>query len=387
MPDPARRRAWTIALMLGAASCQSTTPSAEGIEGPATETAGPGDSTDTGDPALGDADESSTGDPAVPDACADACVDVTDEAGIALCQSCRCKAAFDDWLPPVTEMQCANAEPIVTYHATLTDTDFTLGPSPPSAMTCANPSLLTGSCRQGSRLGRIDHDDVTVYWICRDPYLELGGETIYEDMAVIGHNRRTGATCFWDDVNHVMHDDDAPPLDLREATDDERASFVERFAYADGSNCVQCHDHDPFLYTPYLQSTDWSSVAANKGPYHVVEIDGSARPTNVQHLVSPDAAPCTTCHRLGSDNTCSFFARDALADHKIDDYEPAVHDAAAPGSPHWPLAYWMPGTVHDLSDFAQWDASYGTARAHILQCCASPGVSVNGCEWADVPAQ
>lgn len=375
--DSPRRDAWAAALLLTAA-CRAAAPVEDELPEPESS------SSDTGFGTLDD--EASTGLPEAPDACADACADLSAGMGLALCQSCRCKVAFDDWLPPASDMQCANAEPIVTYHATLSDTDFTLDPSPPSATTCANPSLLTGSCRQGSRLGRVDHEDVTVYWICRDPYLEVDGRLVFEDMAVIGHNRRTGATCFWDDVDHVMHEDDAPPLDLVEASEQERARFVERFSYTDGSGCVACHDHDPFLYTPYLQSTGWSSIAAEKGPYHFVELDGGARPTNVQHLVSADAAPCTTCHRLGSENTCSFFARDALADHKTVDYEPQVHAATEPGSPYWPLAYWMPGVAHDLDDFGQWQEAYGAARDHVLQCCASPGVDTYECRWSPVPA-
>jgi hypothetical protein len=368
---------WVLALLVSVAGCGGAPPSDDDIEG---------STSDAADTDAGPHDEGSTGDPATPDACAEACGDLASREGIALCHSCRCKDAFDDWLPPASQLQCENAETIVTYHARLTDTGFELEPSPPSAVTCANPSLLTGSCRQGSRLGRIDHDDVSVVWVCRDPYLELDGRVVFEDMAVIGHNRRTGATCFWDDINDVMHEDDAPPLDLLAATEDERARFVARFSFTDGSGCIGCHDHDPFLYTPYLQSTGWTSVAADKGPYHLVDLSGAARPTNVQHLVSPEAAACTTCHRLGSENTCSLFAPDALGVHKTVDYEPAVHAATEPGSPHWPLAYWMPGPPHALTDFTQWEDTYATAKAHILQCCESPGVNADGCAWAPVPA-
>jgi hypothetical protein len=392
--DAMRRRSpssFIVALVLltlgSAMGCHDAPPAGESLGG--SSESSDGDTGNTTDAAT-DADEvddSSTGEPPPPDACADACLDLASPAGIAVCHSCRCKVAFDDWLPSVDELQCANAEPIVTYHAELSDTDYVLEPAPLGATDCANPSLLTGSCRQGSKLGHVTHDDVSVYWICRDPYLDLDGSVIYEDMAVIGQNRRTGATCFWDDINHVTHEDDAPPLDLLEATADERARSIEVFTYKDGSGCVTCHDHDPFIYTPYLQSTSWTSVAADKGPYHLVDLGGVPRPTGVMHLVSPEANACTSCHRLGSANTCSYFAPDSFATHKITAYEPEVHAAAEPGSPYWPLAYWMPSATLAVADFADWETKFADARVHILQCCDAPGIDTDGCQWAPVPTE
>ena len=316
------------------------------------------------------------------DPCAEACVDRDTELGIALCHSCRCRHAFDDWMPPVETLQCSNAEPIVTYHAELSEDGFELEPSPPSALGCANPSLLTRSCRQGSRLGHVRHDDVELYWICRDPYLDLDGTVLYEDMAAIGHNTRTGATCFWDDVDHVTHDDDIPSFDLLDSGADERARFVERYAYTDGTGCVECHDHDPFLYTPHLRSVTWDSIAADKGPYHLVDLGGQPRSVETMHLVSDAAAPCTSCHRIGSRETCTFFAPDSFG-IKGAGYEPEVHAAAEVGSPHWALAYWMPASPA-VEDFDEWQATFATARDHILECCASPGVDTGDCRWQPV---
>lgn len=329
----------------------------------------------------------SSGGPEAPDACADACLDLTPGEGEALCHSCRCKVAFDDWLPSTDELQCSHGEPIVTYHAELSETDYALVPTAPGATHCANPSLLTGSCRQGSKLGQLTHGDVSMAWICRDRYLDLDGTVLYHDMAIIGHNRRTGATCFWDDVNDVIHDDDAPALDLLEASEEERARTIETFAYNDGSRCINCHDHDPFIYTPHLQSTTWESIAAAKGPYHLVGLDGRPRSTGVMELVSPQASPCTSCHRIGSNETCDFFAPDALAAHKGSLYESQVHTAAEPGSPYWQLAYWMPGITHAFDDFSEWEATYGAAREHVLKCCEAPGVDGDGCQWRPVPMQ
>lgn len=378
--------ALAVVLVGGIVGCSEPSSLEEGGEpvvASSSSDGGSDGSSDGGEPQA----SSSSGEPEAPDSCADACLDLATPGGAATCHSCRCKLAFDGWLPAADELQCSHGEPIVTYHAELSETDYVLEPTAPGAMRCANPSLLTGSCRQGSKLGQLTHGDVSMYWVCRDPYLDYDGTVLYHDVAVIGHNRRTGASCFWDDDNDLVHDDDAPPLDLSEASEEERARSIDWFPYNDGSRCLTCHDHDPFIYTPYLQSTTWESVAASKGPYHLVGLDGTPRSTGVMELVSPAASPCTSCHRLGSNETCSFFAPDALAAYKGSIYESEVRAAAEPGSPHWPLAYWMPGPPHAFAGFSEWESTYGAAREHILACCEAPGLDVDGCQWRPVPVQ
>ena len=98
------------------------------------------------------------------------------------------------------------------------------------------------------------------------------------------------------------------------------------------------------------------------------------------------AAPCTSCHRIGSVGTCSLFAPDSLAAHKLDAYEPAVLEASDPSSPSWRLAHWMPDASQSFVDYAQWEASFAEARDHVLRCCESPGVDADGCRWAPISA-
>jgi hypothetical protein len=332
-----------------------------------------------------DAGTAETG--AIVDACADACADVGGDEGSALCHACRCKVAFDDWLPAPGELQCATATPIVTYHAEVSSGMATLEPAPINAVSCANPSLLTGSCRPGSRLGRLQHDDVVVQWICRDVSLDLDGSLLFHDVAIIGHNVRTGATCFWDDVDDVTHEDDLANLDLSEAAPQARARHLAQFDLVDPSVCTKCHDHDPFVYTPYLASTGWVSVAADKGPYSTVSLEREPAPVDASHLVSEAASPCLSCHRLGSNNTCGRFAGDAMGLNKDGYYEAAVRDAAEPGSPYWTLAHWMPTASLPIADYTAWLDTFGDARDHILACCEAPGVDAGACRWAPVPAQ
>ena len=72
-------------------------------------------------------------------------------------------------------------------------------------------------------------------------------------------------------------------------------------------------------------------------------------------------------------------------DYKTVAHEQAVHDATEPGSPNWSLAYWMPKDTR-IETFADWDNLYGAAKARINQCCASPGVSTDDCNWVPIPS-
>jgi hypothetical protein len=384
----------SLVVALLAIACKDDAPSGDGTEGTtaidsSTSTSGSESSTSesTSSTTTEAVDSSSTGEPFVPIDCTEACLDTTSDGGIALCHSCRCKAAFDNWLPTPEEVQCSTAVPIVTYDAELGADDFELIPITDDAATCANPSLLTGSCAAGSRLGQMRNGDVMLRWICRDPYESADGSIVYTDMGLIGQNTRTGVACFWDDIDNVTHDDDMPNLDLLEASDDELTHHLEVFYYTDGVSCTECHDHDPFVYTPYLQSTEWVSVSLGKGPYSLARLDGNARSVPAEHLVSIEATMCTACHRIGSENTCLSFARDAIGVEKGPDYEQAVLDAAMPGSPHWKLAYWMPGDTVRVPDFELWDMVFGPAAAHVEQCCNAPGQDVGGCVWEPVPPQ
>ena len=398
MSVPPRTRPIVVALALASACRDEPADADEGTAPESTTADATGDDDDeTGDPdastgiadtTAADASSDGTDDTTtgiIEVDCTDACADTQTDVGIRICYSCRCLAAFDGWLPSPDELQCGDTPPLVTYLADVSGAEAELVPIDDDAETCANPSLLTGSCRQGSKLGQLEHGDVMFKWICRDPY-DDGTGIVYTDMGLIGHNTRTGATCYWDDIDNVTHDDDMPPLDLMTASDEELARFLAVFYHTEGETCVGCHDHDPFIYTPYLQSTGWVTDLHPKGPYAVVGLDGARRPTGNKHLVSPEVTACTQCHRIGSEASCTDFSRDSMGMDKGSwSYEPAIVDAAEPNSPFWRLAFWMPGGDLDVPDFATWLTLFDGPRAHLIECCANPGVNAGDCVWADVP--
>lgn len=334
----------------------------------------------------GGVDGSSTGTPPVVIDCTEACADLATDAGAAVCYACRCKAAMDGWLPSTAELQCSLADEIEIYTADVSGPETVLAPAAADATQCVNPSLLYDSCQPGSRLGQIQHDDVFFKWICRDPY-EVDGQVVYADAGAIAYNAATGASCWWDDVDNVTGDDDWPSLDLMDGDADNLARHLETFYYTEGDSCTSCHDNDPYVYTPYLQSQAWPVLSPHAlGPYSHVRLDGTLDATANVHLVSPEVQPCTMCHRLSAAGSCDFLAADSLGQNKdLYAYDPAVIEASDPQSPHWRLAYWMPGEPPEVPTYAQWLATFGAARDRIDECCANPGVSTASCEWAPIP--
>ncbi len=365
----------------GSGDTAAETSAAGSTGGPA----GTGDAT-TG---SGGVDESGSGSEDTTDGiieidCTEACADTASEAGIAVCYSCRCKAAMDGYMPPVELLQCSEATDLGVFTADLSGAEPTLVELTTTEDTCVNPALLTETCGTGSRLGQIREGNISIKWICRDP---VGPPMdVYSDVGVIMYNRRNGASCWFDDIDVVTSDDNLPDLDLMEAGEDNLAGYLERFYFTDGDSCsTSCHDADPFIYTPYLRTTAWDTVHA-LGPYTRISLSGGLDPVNSSHLVSPEIEPCAECHRVGSAAGCEWLGPDSVGDFKTAAHEQSVHDATAPGSPNWKLAYWMPyGPQKDT--LADWNATYGAAKAHYAECCQSPGVSQGACMWEPIPTQ
>ncbi|MCK6519278.1 hypothetical protein L6R46_29955 [Myxococcota bacterium] len=147
--------------------------------------------------------------------CSVFCADTTTDANIPRCYACRCKAAMDGWLPSPEELQCSRGEAIVTY---TTDAEGTLTPVVDDAASCTNPSLLYGTCTPGGTLGQLSHGDVSVKWICRrynygDDYSDPNAP--YDDVGAILYNARTGASCWFDDMDGTgLTGDNWPDMDL-----------------------------------------------------------------------------------------------------------------------------------------------------------------------------
>ncbi len=255
---------------------------------------------------------------------------------------------------------------------------------------CDRPALLTEDCNPWARVGRLPgatldgapDPDVEWAFICRRYRLVSSvGDPRFQDVALIGHRRSTGATCFFQaypDLESARVPAPGEPADETPPgapTDEDFWLSPPETAYRE---CLRCHDADPWLHSPYVDQVRdpmtggplVPSGAERGAPYFVVGEAFSewARPRHI----SPEGNRCVSCHRVGT-RTCMTFAMQAVGKSLL----PALSER----SRVFPGSHWMPGE-HGL-DKQEWDATYLESVAQLIGCCAKP--SRPGCNAADVP--
>lgn len=224
------------------------------------------------------------------------------------------------------------------------------------ALTCDRPNLLNSECDPASRFQvLVRTPDAYVVAHCRKRTVAAGnlpGDGKFADIAVIQHNDRNGATCFYQALDdHLSGKVTAPGKDSYPWLAPVSAASME---------CVHCHDNGPILRSPYLaQITGPNKLPGagefsfnRTGPYSFV---GGDFATWRVFKVEIQGNTCNGCHRLGVSmanghvnegrGTAKVFAR--LATQQ----EPMTRQN--PHSPSSPL--WMtPGNagVYSAANFA-----------------------------------
>jgi hypothetical protein len=301
--------------------------------------------------------------------CERACAATDDEREQTVCHACRCKEALGE-LPPPEAMTCVRGTEIPIYRlegGRVVETKE-LG------VTCKNPALIevmpaNQACTPGSRLGQVVTGTAIYRFMCR----RAPDGAAYDDIGIIGHNPKTGATCFWTALDEKRTDGVIPALDVSDGDPKKLDALAQSMQLAyEGDKCVSCHDGDPFLYTPHLEGVwRWDTDVYRFGPYKQVRLAGPPTPVAHKHLVSDEASPCTTCHRIADGRTCDTFVPSSagIVDEDLP-YQPELMRSRA-------LARWMPHPP------GTWGPAQDAAVAHIRTCCASPDAPT--CRWAPIP--
>lgn len=254
-------------------------------------------------------------------------------------------------------------------------------PVPNSA--CDRPVKLhmaqDGQCVPYTRLVDLSpasRPEVTVLAICRRYEGRPAASPIYDDIAMIAHNRKNGATCFFQSPVHEKPLDGttvpSPMASTTTASDywleplKENGEVVH--SAPGGIACTACHDADPFILSPFIQQVAKLQTWDPKGSYRVDQ-NGSFAPVaerawvtaKIDSNLGGDAAGgCLGCHRIGG------------ASHVV--------IAGGPGGLDGPNFHgFMPPGNGDKP--AEWQASYGDAIAALESCLAAakppPGCHVH----------
>jgi len=290
------------------------------------------------------------------------------------------------------------------------------GPGGNRQQDCDKPALLglggDGRCPPYARLGRLksfasdgsEKTDVETAFICRRYKGRFGpqtyrGETYdasvypaFEDVAIVQHNNKTGETC-WFQMLSTSSPKDArrvPPPTEAQLPDDAPAHALSAVdfwlppASTAGINCLSCHDSDPFIHTPYVdqvRQADGTPMVPERpfGPYKMLGrkfftnwLSGTETGgTRSFAVTTADGTnSCTSCHRIGSQNTCRQFLKQSVG-------ITAATSISEFGLDEYALRYWMPptGTQNRPADETAWhnnEGGFKEAAERMIFCCNNP---------------
>lgn len=234
----------------------------------------------------------------------------------------------------------------------------------------------------------------------------------FNDVAMLGHNPRTGRTCFFQNALYSRHDGAAVP----HPGDTEKTQNMWNGVYGaeGGINCHNCHDSDPFILSPWIAGAkrdssyryrDLDPSGSKPGtpvvpmmgvhpdlslkdlevPYTLVNYAGQGW-THQKQLVGAELKGCNGCHRIGNGNTLSTWAlrtvgldssyNQMITDAYRNDYQRSHY---MPFDPN-------PNNPDPLPPANQWETSiYGTAVSFIQRCRGN--TSDPGCIFKDMPRE
>ena len=218
---------------------------------------------------------------------------------------------------------------------------------------CVNPSLAgppDARCMPFAHIGALPGTfNASVVWLadCRRADVLLPFNTpSYESIGLIGHNRETGATCFFDTKRMPQGVSGKDIPNPNEHSNPPSAPRPEQFwlspremGSSEATRCVRCHSAYPWIRTPAVMHRDVAKMLGvqndpkyfdleaavprkfdpgipkdgHKRPYFIVAREG-LESVSSKGLWTPkvddleEVKPCQACHRMGGG---VFVAREA----------------------------------------------------------------------------
>jgi hypothetical protein len=245
-------------------------------------------------------------------------------------------------------------------------------------MTCDRPALLAngpdsdGQCVPGSRILNLSTEQTQVSAMCRQKHNRPADSLLFDEIDVIAHNSSTGATCWF----QAKGSDADTPIDgtlVSSPTNLEGPHIWANPADVVADGCGDCHDNDPFMYSPFVGQV-WDEVPANPlGPYYQVGAEFGFDDWPTTALDMRDNT-CVGCHRIGIDHTCGNLTNWMTGIE--------IPAGADPLAQEFPMSHAMPpehGQTH-----AAWSTFHSRSVAQIKSCCANPSQQM--CNATEIPS-
>ena len=167
---------------------------------------------------------------------------------------------------------------------------------------CDRPNVLNKECDPGSRFQVLTYPaNAYVVAHCRKQALSAGH---YGDIAVIQHNQRNGATCFYQALGNL------DGTTVKAPSKGTSAWPWLTPAGTAGIGCAGCHDNGPLIRSPYLTQITGPNALPGTGdfpfnreePYSFVGEDFASWRA---YKVEVAGNTCNGCHRMGVNNVRS----------------------------------------------------------------------------------
>ena len=242
----------------------------------------------------------------------------------------------------------------------------------PGLHQCDNPSLQVGDCMSGSSVqryagedadGRVRHEVVWVSFCRHDGRDDVSGFDIPDSVQMIGYNRVTGATAFFEsaDNREWTHVDPATNRLMGQMPGIDDPEAFDRAYVRSETQCVACHQADPFVHNPFIDGATRAHApnqtvvpriggrrSRSNTPYYV--IGGSDWDMRTIHI---EGNECLGCHRIGMKTVEEF-----MGDH------------------------WHPNQHMPPND----PGSFAGDFEELLACWKNGPENTPGCDWIIPPA-
>jgi hypothetical protein len=275
---------------------------------------------------------------------------------------------------------------------------------------CDKPGLFQ-SCEPGPTVTAAKNDKGT-HWtlLCRSTMKKTGEETVaalkktkqFNDIAMIGHNPKTGKTCYFQ--NKIFSGTDGARIPHPADVEKSRHVWDQPKGY-----CAGCHSAEAFIHSPWIdQATrnDGSPIVPKMGEHADFEISWNASPYSIvnrkaqaqarvggnsweipKQIVSEEAEACTSCHRIGGGGGMRRFPMWAVGEEGLDTAPSGTNGPLLGKQTDWAKkfenSHWMPPRIEGITEATWPQSKYAKAVAHIKACAAN--ASAPGCVFEAVP--